>query len=281
MARSSLQTAPWATRWYGSAAAFLALGIVAGMMLARGVGWPHGDLLAAHMVLNLGGWFGAAIVGTLHTFYPSLTKTQLRYPHLQALALVGWTAGVATLVAGYGWSVEWLSVAGWLGLALAGLALLINVAAALRGAARPLTLPARLVGLGQPFLLAGLALAGAAAIAEGPANAVAGSTRDAIGTLLVAGWVGLTVLGSLLHLLALVIRVRNLSSPMPAPRPGPDSLIALAAAVGVAAMALSQSIDLSGLRAPASALLLAAYAVLAGKVGLLGVRIARRARPSI
>ena len=85
--------------------------MLAGSLLARGTPWVHGDLLSAHMALNLAGWFGVAIVGTLHTFYPSLTQTQLRYPRLQNVAFAAWTGGVAALAVGYGWAVDPLAFA--------------------------------------------------------------------------------------------------------------------------------------------------------------------------
>jgi len=280
--RRSLRRSPWATRWYVGAAAFFGLGMLAGSLLARATPWSHGDLLGAHMALNLAGWLGAAIVGTLHTFYPSLTQTQLRYPRLQGVAFLAWTGGVASLALGYGWAVDPLALAGWLALCLGALALLVNVASCLHRAARPLSLAARVVGVAQPFLLGGLAIATVAAIDEGPAQALVGSTRAAVGTLLVAGWIGLTVLGSLLHLLAVVVRVRGgFAARMPVARPRLDTAIAALAIAGIAALALSQGTGLDGWRAPAGALLLAAYLILGGRVALLAARVLVRARPSI
>ncbi len=282
MRRSSLRRSPWATRWYVSGACFLGLGMVAGSLLARGVPWSHGDLLGAHMSLNLAGWFGAAIVGTLHTFFPSLTQTQLRFPRSQALAFVAWTGGVAALAVGYAWALEPLALAGWLGLCAGAIALLVNVAACLRRAARPLSLPARIVGAAQPFLLAGLLVATVAAIEDGPANALTGSTRTTVGTLLVSGWIGLTVLGSLTHLLAVVVRVRDgFAARMPAARPRLDGFVAALAIVGIATLALSQALGLDGWRAPAVGVLLAAYAILAGRIAVLAARVLLRARPSL
>ncbi|MBA3865608.1 MAG: hypothetical protein H0X42_04565 [Solirubrobacterales bacterium] len=282
MRRSSLRRSPWATRWYVSGACFLGLGMVAGSLLARGVPRSHGDLLGAHMTLNLAGWFGASIVGTLHTFFPSLTQTQLRFPRLQKVAFIAWIGGVAALAAGYGWALEPLALVGWLGLCAGAVALLANVVASLRDAARPLSLPARIVGAGQPFLLAGLLVATVSAIEDGPLNALTGSTRTTVGTLLVSGWIGLTVLGSLTHLLAVVVRVRGgFAARMPAARPRLDGFIAALAVVGIAALALSQSLGLDGLRSPTVAALLAAYAMLAGRVAVLAARVLLRARPSL
>jgi nitrite reductase (NO-forming) len=282
MRRSSLRRSPWATRWYVSGAAFFGLGMVAGSLLARGTPWSHGDLLVAHMSLNLAGWFGGAIVGTLHTFYPSLTQTQLRYPRLQGATFAAWTSGVAALAVGYGWALSPVAVGGWLALCAGALMLLVNVVACLRGAASPLSLAARIVGVAQPFLLAGLLIAAVAAISNGPAYALAGSTRAAAGTLLVAGWIGLTVLGSLLHLLAVVVRVRGgFSQQMPAARPRLDGFVAALATVGIAALATSQGAGLGGWRTPAGVILLAAYAILGARVATLAGRVLIRARPTV
>lgn len=281
MRRRSLRRSPWATRWYVSAAAFFGLGMLAGSLLAHGTPWSYGDLLGAHMSLNLAGWFGGAIVGTLHTFYPSLTHTQLRRPRLQGVAFVAWTGGVGALAVGYGLALGPVAVGGWLALCLAALALLINVAASLRAAPRPLSLAARLVGVAQPFLLASLLVAAVASIQDGAAGALVGSTRAAVGTLLVAGWIGLTVAGSLLHLLALLLRVRDFSRQMPAARPRLDRLVAALAALGVAAVALSQAVAPGGWGTPAQAVLLIAYAVLGSRVAILAGRVLTRARPSV
>ncbi|MEZ4588352.1 MAG: hypothetical protein R2909_18385 [Gemmatimonadales bacterium] len=282
MWRRSLRRSPWAVAWYGSGTLFLGVGVIAGAMLASGVLWPHGNLLGAHMALNLAGWFGAAIVGTLHTFYPSLTQTQLRFPQLQGLAFASWSGGVGALAVGYGWMLDPLTALGWLALCLGALALLVNVAASLRSANRPLSLAARVVGAAQPFLLAALLIATVSALSHGPAQVLVGSSRATIGTLLVAGWVGLTVLGSLLHLLAVVVRVRGgFTARMPAPRPLLDGAIAALAMVAIAALALAQATDSGLLRGPAQILLLTVYAVLAARVARLAGRVLIRARPSI
>ena len=97
-----------------------------------------------------------------------------------------------------------------------------------------------------------------------------------------AGWIGLTVLGSLLHLLAVVVRVRGgFSAKMPVPRPRLDSAFAAMAMAGIASMAISQGAGLAGWRTPGEALLLAAYLYLAGRIAALAGRVLIRARPSI
>jgi hypothetical protein len=65
MQRRSLQRARWAVRWYEACAACLGFGALIGVLLARGTLRTPGSLLGAHLALNLGGWLGTAIVGTL------------------------------------------------------------------------------------------------------------------------------------------------------------------------------------------------------------------------
>jgi hypothetical protein len=188
---------------------------------------------------------------------------------------------VAALAIGYGWGLDGPTVAGWLALCLAAFALLANVGASLRAAPRPLSLAARIVGAAQLFLPLGLMVAAGAAIDAGPADVLSGSTRTAVGTLLVCGWIGLTVLGSLLHLLAVVVRVRDFSQQMPAPNPRFDVFVAVLATAGTSALALSQQLDLDAWRSPAAVCLLAAYAILAARVAVLAARVVIRARPGI
>jgi nitrite reductase (NO-forming) len=282
MWRRSLRRSVWAIGWYSSGALFLGFGMIAGSLLAHAVPWSHGDLLGAHMSLNLAGWFGGAIVGTMHTFYPSLTQTQLRFPRLQGLTFAAWTAGVVALAIGYAWGVDPLAIVGWLMLCLGAVGLLANVAACLCSARGPLSLAARIVGVAQPFLLAALLVATISAVDSGPEQALAGTSRAAVGTLLVAGWIGLTVLGSLLHLLAVVIRVRGgFAASMPVARPRLDGAIAALAMVAIAALALAQGTGIGGMHGPAGLLLLAVYVVLGTRVAQLAGRVLVRARPSI
>jgi nitrite reductase (NO-forming) len=281
MRRRSLNSAPWASRWYLMAAAFLVPGVLAGASMANGHTWSHGNLLGAHMALNLAGWFGAAIVGTMHTFYPSLTRTQLRFPELQGPTYAAWGAGVAGLAFGYGYAEPGLVVAGWILLGIASALLATNVVGAVAIAVTPLSLPARLVGSGQLFLLAGVAVAAATAIDLGPEQALSGSTRAAVATLLVAGWIGLTVIGSLLHLLALLNRVRDLRRSMPAPHPAREAAIVTVAVVAVGALALGHLIGDGRPADVVVALVIGVYAGLGLRILQLAALAAARALPRI
>jgi len=279
MQRRSLQRARWAVRWYYACAALLVPGLVAGVLLARGTAWPTGDLLATHLTLNLAGWLGTAIVGTLHTLFPSLTATSLSFPKLESWTFASWTAGVLALAAGSAFAIPALAIVGWTLLLTGATCLGANVLGSLRATSPPLTLPARLLATGQAALLAGLAVALTESVV-GTQALVVGSARAAVAALVLAGWLGLTVLGSVLHLLAVLLRVR-VGRALPVPRPTRDRWLVALAVTSVFALATAQLLGLGAAVAPAAALLAAVYALLACKVLTLAVPAARTARPSV
>lgn len=279
--RKSLTRNPWATRWYAAAAGFFLGGIIAGAMLAGGVAWPHGNLMAAHMVLNLGGWFGTAIVGTLHTFYPTLTRVRLPLPRLQPPAFRLWSAGIGALATGYGFSFATLATLGWFSLAGAAVLLLINVASCRLRSEIALSLAARLVGTAQAFLPAGIALLAISTLAGGSDLSLSGSTRDAAGTLLVAGWVGLTVLGSLLHLLGVLVRSRGFGPTASARMSVAEPALVAFAAAGTAGLAVAQLAGANGVVTATKLILLVAWLILASRVAALGIAVIRNARPEL
>lgn len=205
----SLQRAPWATRWYLTAALFLACGAALGPLMTSDVIWLNGSLLGAHLALNIGGWFGTAIVGTLHTFYPSLTGTRLRWPRLQMPTYLAWSAGVAALAASAAFASDAGATLGW-AMLLAGIAMLDAnlIASARSGAVR--SPGALIVSAGQVLLVASIALGLRSSIDAGPLAALLGPDRSAVAALMIGGWIALTVAGSLLHLLTVMERVRLL-----------------------------------------------------------------------
>ncbi|MGH2832928.1 MAG: hypothetical protein ACRDK2_09145 [Solirubrobacteraceae bacterium] len=272
MRKHSLQHAPWALRWYQTSAACLAVGVLLGVLMARGTQWTHGSLLGAHLALNLGGWLGTAIIGTLHTFFPSLTQTQLRHPRLQRPTYTLWVAGIMLLASGAAFDIAGVLALGWFGLLAAATLLSVNLFASLRTAARPLALPARLLALAHLFLTAGLLLALLATTADGTMGPFAGAPRAALAVLLLAGWIGLTVSGSLLHLLAVLARIKSFTFPMPPPRPTLDRVLTATSGTAVTALALSHAPALQPLGGPATALAIAAAGVLALRVLTIALR---------
>lgn len=272
MERRSLQRMPWALRWYRASAACLGVGGLIGVLMARGTPWSHGYLLGAHLALNLAGWIGTAIIGTLHTFFPSLTQTRLRFPRLQRPTYILWLLGVGELALGAAFSSRAVLAAGWADLLVAVALLCANLLASLHAAPPPLSLPARLLALAQAFLLAGLALALAATIQTGVYGPFAGASRAALAVLLLTGWIGLTVTGALLHLLAILARIRRFAISVPLPYPTRDRITAVAAAIAITTLALSKVSGLTALAMPATAVTLAVAASLAVRLFSLALR---------
>ncbi len=274
MQSRSLQRARWAVRWYQGSAGCLGVGVLMGVLLVRGVAWPHGSLLGAHLALNLAGWLGTAIVGTMHTFFPSLTATRLCFPRLQGPTLILWLLGVLTLALGMAFGTDPLAILGWLALTVAASLLLVNLGASLRTRTIALSLPARLITLAQVLLPAGLVLALIATLVDGTAGPSGPGVRSVLAVLLLAGWIGLTVAGALLHLLAVLARVRHLTLAMPAPRPVRDRAVTALAALAIASWALA---NVSGLPLDQPALVLrtATTLVIAARAVTLAAQVAR------
>jgi hypothetical protein len=99
-----------------------------------------------------------------------------------------------------------------------------------------------------------------------------GAPRAALAVLLLAGWIGLTVSGSLLHLLAVLARIKSFTFPMPQPSPARDRALTATAGMGVAALALSNTPGLAPLSDPAAALTIAVAGLLAIRVLALALR---------
>jgi nitrite reductase (NO-forming) len=65
-------------RYYVVAAACLPVGAALGTILARGLADPwHGQLTLAHATVNLLGWMGLTVVGTLVTLWPTMLRTRM------------------------------------------------------------------------------------------------------------------------------------------------------------------------------------------------------------
>lgn len=203
MQRRSLQRATWALRWYYACTAFAAAGGLLGGELWRGASWAPGDLRMAHVTLMVLGWCGTAIVGTVHTLLPTMARRPLALPALQRPTFVAWTGGVALLAAGFTLDAWPISALGAMAIQTATLVFFANV---MRTAgALSHGLPARLLVCGQASLAAATTL-GLAIVPSLFAGAGGAPLWAALVTLFAAGWIGATVLGSLLHLCPIVIR---------------------------------------------------------------------------
>lgn len=212
MQKRSLQTARWAVRWLFASTAALAGGAIVGALLARGTLIEGANLLGAHLALNVLGWLGGAIVGTLHTFFPSLTGTRLRFERLQGPTFFAWTGGVWLLTLAALIDLDALAVLAWASLAAGGALLAANLIASLRTHTIELTKAARIVAFAQLFLPAGLLVALIATIQDGLAGPLSPSARPWMLWIFVFGWIGLTVAGSLTHLVALLRHVKSIEA---------------------------------------------------------------------
>lgn len=277
MRRRSIQSNHWAVRWYATAAVLLAAGAVIGVVLAEGqTGGSYAGLLAAHFALNLLGWLGTAIVGTLHTFFPSLTGTRLPFPRLEGVTFLAWVGGVAALSVGFAFDSTPVALLGWLSLALAAGLLFANLAECIHRKHAEAGLPVLLVGLGQLFLLAGACLGLVSTADGGTLSPVVGETGDAMSTLVLAGWIGLTVAGSLVHLLGLLARVRSgFAVGMPARSPVRDRLVTAGAAAGLTALAVSAAVSSDVLGTLARLLILLAAAPVAAILARSAFKVVR------
>jgi nitrite reductase (NO-forming) len=74
-------------RYYVAAAALLPLGALLGTLLARGVDdRTHERMLVAHVALNVLGWLGLTVLGTLVTLWPTMLRTRIAPGSEQAAA---------------------------------------------------------------------------------------------------------------------------------------------------------------------------------------------------
>lgn len=65
-------------RYYVAAAALLPIGLGLGTALARGLGDPlHTRVTVAHVSVNVLGWMGLTVIGTLVTLWPTMLRTRM------------------------------------------------------------------------------------------------------------------------------------------------------------------------------------------------------------
>lgn len=194
------------TRFYVAAACLLPVGATLGVILARGLADPwHTRLMVAHAAINLLGWVGLTVTGTLVTLWPTMLRTRIaegaerasaRALPVLALAVVG-TATAAILGSRSGVAVGLVAYIG-------GLAL---TAPAFVDAARrkpPVTFPAWSVLAGIGWLLGCLAVL---AVGIGAAQSWA-EVSERFGWLtpyLAAGFAAQVLLGALSYLMPVAL----------------------------------------------------------------------------
>ncbi|WP_035832735.1 multicopper oxidase domain-containing protein [Jonesia quinghaiensis] len=154
--RSALGTRFASTvHFYTAAAVFLPVGAVLGTLLSHGFADPtHAQVKFSHALLNVLGWMGLTILGTLITLWPTILRTKLRDDSLPAArrALPVLVGGVVIASAG--------SLVGWLWLVAVGLAVYIAGVVVLEvplvrtaWSKRPVTFAAQSVAASQVWLV--------------------------------------------------------------------------------------------------------------------------------
>ncbi|KRE39281.1 hypothetical protein ASG73_02800 [Janibacter sp. Soil728] len=191
---------------YLASAAFLPVGATLGVLLARGLGEEmHARLLLAHSLVNVLGWVGITVTGTLITLWPTILRARMddAAERRARQSLPGLVGGLAIACTG--------ALLGWRWLLLAGVA---GYLLSLLWTARSLVAPARQkpprhfaswsVMAGATWFLVGIGMvAWRVATADDFAAMATGYGR--VAAVLVVGF-GLQVLtGALSHLVPAVI----------------------------------------------------------------------------
>ena len=193
-------------RYYVAAAALLPVGATLGTILARGLSDPmHGQMRLAHAAVNLLGWMGLTVVGTLVTLWPTMLRTRMAegteraarhaLPVLVTSVLV--TAGGALLGA------RAAVVAGLVGY-LGGLALVAVPFVRTALAKRPSSYPAWSVLAGLGWLVGSLA-AMAVGVATAPTWQEVDERVSWVTPFLAAGFGAQVLLGALSYLVPMAL----------------------------------------------------------------------------
>jgi nitrite reductase (NO-forming) len=193
-------------RYYVVAAACLPVGATFGTILARGLADPwHGQLRLAHATVNLLGWMGLTVVGTLVTLWPTMLRTRMAEGTEKAArrALPVLTAAVAAATAGAvlgSRTVVALGLAGY----LVGLALVAVPFVRTAVSKRPSSYPTWSVLAGVAWL-AGTLAALAVGVALAPSWDVVDDRVSWLTPFLAAGFGAQVLLGALSYLVPMAL----------------------------------------------------------------------------
>lgn len=193
-------------RFYLAAAALVPVGATLGVLLARGLPDPwHERVLLAHVAVNLLGWVGLTVAGTVVTLWPTMLRTRLGAGSDAALrrALPVLLAGIAVTVGGSLLGAWPLAAAGLA--AYAGGAVVIGVP--LVEAARrkpPAGHPTWSLGAGLVWLL-GCLVAWAAILAAGGGAHRVHERFDGLVPYLAVGFAAQVLLGAMGYLVPMAL----------------------------------------------------------------------------
>jgi len=264
-------------RYYIASAALLAIGASLGAWLARGDGAPN--LVLAHAFLNVLGWIGLTVAGTVVTLWPTILRTRADEHAASgaARALPLLAAGVVAAATGAALA-QLLIVA--LGL-IAYLAGLVIIGISLFRAARqkaPRSFSALSVGMALVWWAGAvgmLAVGAVVAATDGTGFEALASLADQIVPYLAAGFAAQVVIGALSYLIPVVLG--GGPTPVRVGTTGFDAAGPLRVTVANAALAVCALPVSSLMRVAASVLYLIAMASFL-VVMLLAMRAQRRAK---
>ena len=187
-------------RYYIAASWLLPVGATFGALLAYdglNASW-HGRLLLAHEAVNVLGFVGITVVGTLMTLWPTMLRTVM-VPDAVARstrALAGLCAGLGLTVTGALAGLTWLAVAGLL-LYAAALALVLTLMVRTTTVKTPSDYATFSVAAGMIWLTTGV-LFSAYLVATSPFDSL---TLRPVTPIFVAGFLAQTLLGAMTYLL--------------------------------------------------------------------------------
>lgn len=200
--------APYAftVHFYVAAAAFLPFGALLGSLLARGLADPaHQQLKLAHATVNLLGWIGFPIVGTLLTLWPTMLRTRMADNAASAtrralpVLVVSIVASSVAALIGHR-ALAGVGLVGYLG----GLALVAPPFVSTARRKRPASYPTWSVFAGMCWLALCLS-ALSFGVATSPSWVVADRRFSAIAPFLAAGFVAQVLIGALSFLVPMAL----------------------------------------------------------------------------
>ncbi|MGB8651902.1 MAG: hypothetical protein WCD35_14710 [Mycobacteriales bacterium] len=264
-------------RYYVAAACFLPCGAALGTALARGLDDPLDEQAAlAHVAVNVLGWVGLTVVGTLVTLWPTMLRTRiLEGSERAARRALPVLAGAVVVTAG-GALMDLRPLAA-LGLAgyLAGLGMVADAFVTTARGKRPSSFPTWSVLAGVLWLLGSLS-ALTVGVLTATSWAEVADRLDGVAPLLAAGFGAQLLLGALSYLVPMVL------GGGPTPVRAANAVVERAGAlrVGVTNAALLVCVlpVPTAVRDLCSALVLAALATFLPLL-LMAVRASRNARP--
>ncbi|RYB92491.1 copper oxidase [Nocardioides glacieisoli] len=192
--------------YYLAAGSLLPVGATLGVWLARGLADPlDARVRIAHAGINVLGWVGLTVLGTLVTLWPTMLRTRLAEgaEKTSRAALPVLVAGIG-LVAAAAWTDQPRVVALGLLTYLGGVLVLVRPMIAAARAKPPGSFPTWSVGAGVLWLVAMLAWVSVRVAAGGQWDDVSRALHDAA-PYLAAGFVAQVLLGALSYLVPVVL----------------------------------------------------------------------------